>query len=68
MMLKHKPGDVLEPSGCIYLVTGGVQRAGVVLIHRSRLRRAKRYGWLEAPPHIVDPAGVDPKLVAVCRA
>lgn len=67
-MIKHKPGDILEPSGCIFIEVGKVQQSGIVIIHRSRLKRAKRFGWLEAPAHIVHPAEVAPELVAVCRA
>lgn len=68
MIIKYRPGDVIEPGGGICSVPGELVWSGVVIIHRSRLRRAKRFGWVEAPHHIVDPAEVAEKLVAVCRA
>lgn len=68
VLIKPRPGDILEPDGDIYAEAGKVVKFGVVIIHRSRLRRAKRLGWLEAPSHIVPHAEVAPHLVAVCRA
>lgn len=67
-MIKHRPGDILEPSGAIFSEAGRIVTTGVVIIHRSRLRRAKRFGWVEAPPHIVPPSQVAAHLVAVARS
>lgn len=65
-IIRPRPGDILEPDGDIFAEAGKVVRAGVVIIHRSRLRRAKRFGWVESdyPPayQIAAP------LVAVRRA
>lgn len=66
--MRPRPGDILEPTGDIFAEAGKIVTHGVVIIHRSRLRRAKRFGWLEAPAHIVPPQQVSPELVAVCRA
>ena len=65
-MIKYKPGDVLEPSGCIFVRDGEVLHSGVVIIHRSRLRRAKRFGWVEYDKPF--PRTPEPHLVAVARA
>lgn len=68
-MIKHRPGDILEPSGCIFIEVGHVQHSGVVVIHRSRLRRAKRFGWIEVDQTIgirLDKP-VEAHLVAVAR-
>ncbi len=65
-----KPGDILEPNGDIFVENGTMMRSGIVVIHRSRLRRAKRFGWLEVDDTIgirLDKP-VEPHLVAVCRA
>ena len=67
-LIRPRPGDIIEPDGDIFAEAGKIVKFGVVIIHRSRLRRAKRFGWLEAPPHIVPPAQVAAYLVAVCRA
>lgn len=42
--LKAKPGDVLE-GGAIAVDGGRCLLYGVVMIHKSRLRRAIRLGW-----------------------
>lgn len=67
-LIRPKPGDIIEPDGNIFAEAGKIVTSGVVIIHRSRLKRAKRFGWLEAPPHIVPPQHVAPYLIAVCRA
>ncbi len=68
MTIKPRPGDVLdEPPGAIFAEAGVIVRSGVVIIHRSRLRRAKRFGWIESPNY--PPAHqVAPHLIAVARA
>jgi len=65
-MIKPKIGDILdEPPGAIFAEAGTLVTFGVVIIHRSRLRRAERYGW-----NVTEIAGlpVDPPLIAVARA
>lgn len=66
VLIKPKIGDVLEPDGCILADGGTMMRSGVVIIHRSRLRRAKRYGWSEYTEPL--PRTPLPHLVAVARA
>lgn len=65
VLIKPKIGDVLEPDGLI-LTDKGPLSVGVVIIHRSRLRRAKRYGWSEYTEPL--PRTPMPHLVAVARA
>lgn len=66
MIIKPKVGDVIEPDGAIIANGGKLVQSGVVIIHRSRLRRARRLGWLLAPEHILPP--ISAELVGVCRA
>lgn len=66
VLIKPRPGDVVEPDGAIFAEAGKIVQFGVVIIHRSRLRRAKRFGWSEYQEPL--PRTPEPHLVAVCRA
>lgn len=64
--IKPKTGDI-DGAGNIVLEDGAKSiAAGIVIIHRSRLRRAKRFGW-EISPYVPPVTLVAPHLVAVRR-
>lgn len=59
-MIKMKPGDVCE-DGTIYSTAEFSLQSGIVVIHRSRLRRAQRFGWKVAGVQIVSYDDKNPK-------
>jgi hypothetical protein len=64
MTITPKAGDVMA-DGTIAIGGGKAARGGVVIIPRSRLRRARRFGWELMPAGFQAAARIEPGKVIV---